>query len=187
MLGALLGDFVFGRQGLERFGDEERREILLHRRVDRFTDSHPDIVALRALFPEGPRRFAGIALDVYFDHLLARDWARWAGGDGHPDAALERFAKRAYGILESRLHELPPRLQAIVPAMRDRDWLTGYRDRASVDRAVSRIAHRLSRHGERLVACLPHLRWLELQGEAAFERFYPALIDFARSERATLD
>ena len=78
MLGALLGDFAFGRQGLERFGREAHREILLHRRIDRHTDTHPEVLALRACFADGTRRFAGIALDVYVDHLLARDWPRWS-------------------------------------------------------------------------------------------------------------
>ena len=67
MLGALLGDFVFGMSGPDAWPDEIRREILLHRRIDRFTDDHPVVVAARTRFPEGRRRYAGIALDVYYD------------------------------------------------------------------------------------------------------------------------
>src|ERR1043165_6125429 len=67
-----------------------RREIVVHRRIDRYTDAHPDVVAARALFPDGLRRYAGIVLDVHFDHLLARDWPRWDGG------SLAAFTARVY-------------------------------------------------------------------------------------------
>lgn len=182
MLGALLGDFVFGSSGLERFGAVARREILLHRRVDAFTDAHPAVAALRARFPDGRRRYAGIALDVYFDHLLARDWSRWA----MPGEALPAFTARAYAMLDARHDALPPRLQAIAPQMAAHDWLGGYRHRASVDRAVTRIAGRLSRHGERLVACLDDLPALEGEASAAFDALFPALGAFVEAERARM-
>ena len=179
MLGALLGDFVFGSSGLERFGAVAHREILLHRRIDAFTDAHPAVTALRARFPEGRRRYAGIALDVYFDHLLARDWSRWT-----PQEPLQAFTARAYAMLDARFDALPPRLQAIAPAMAANDWLGGYRYRASVDRAVARIAQRLSRNGDRLVACLDDLRGLEYEAGAAFDALFPALGAFVEAERA---
>jgi len=180
MLGALLGDFAFGSSGLERFGAEEHREVLLHRQVDRYTDTHPVVTALRAAFPEGQRRYAGIALDVYFDHLLARDWPRWS------DLPLDAFTARAYAILQRRHDELPARLQAIAPSIRTHDWLGSYAQRASVDRAITRIATRLSRNGDRLVACVAQLHALEDEAEAAFDRFFPALIGFVEAARGTL-
>ncbi|MFT3897742.1 MAG: ACP phosphodiesterase [Thermomonas sp.] len=170
ILGALLGDFVFGQAALRDWPAVVRREIVVHRHVDRFTDSHPDVVAARALFPDGLRRYAGIALDVHFDHLLARDWARRDGG------SLDDFTARVYRVLREHRDALPSRLRAIAPKMERNDWLGSYRERASVDHAVRGIATRLSRHGERLVECLPLLRTHEAGIDAAFERFFPDLI-----------
>ncbi|GAB1596870.1 acyl carrier protein phosphodiesterase [Lysobacter claricitrinus] len=178
MLGALLGDFVFGSSGLDAWGDVERREMLLHRRVDRFTDTHPAVTALRAHFPDGRRRYAGIVLDVYFDHLLARDWPRWS------DVPLDAFTARAYAMLRARQDELPPRLQAIVPRMAEHDWLGSYRERAHVDRAVARLAHRLSRNGDRLVAALEDFRDIERNAVAMFDDFYAELQAFVTRQRA---
>ena len=42
--------------------------VRLHRRVDVHTDAHPAVRAARALFVPPLRRYAGIALDVWFDH-----------------------------------------------------------------------------------------------------------------------
>ncbi|TZF90974.1 ACP phosphodiesterase [Cognatilysobacter lacus] len=182
LLGALLGDFALGSSGLERFGRVEHREILLHRRIDRFTDTHPVVTALREAFPEGRRRYAGIVLDVHFDHLLASQWSRWTASDADA-VSLDAFTSRVYTMLDTRVDDLPPRLHAIAPAMAARDWLGSYRERASVDRAVTRMATRLSRKGDRLIACLDDLERIESVASAGFEKFFPALVEFVDAQR----
>jgi acyl carrier protein phosphodiesterase len=180
ILGALLGDFVFGQAALADWPDAVRREIVVHRRVDRYTDAHPEVVGARALFPDGMRRYAGIVLDVHFDHLLARDWPRW------DDGSLEAFVARTYRVLRERRDALPPRLRAMAPRMEAHDWLGSYRRRDSVDHAVRGIATRLSRHGQRLVDCLPLMRANEAAIDAAFERFFPELIAAVPRLRAAI-
>ncbi len=181
MLGALLGDFVFGLSALADYSPVERREILVHRKVDRYTDDHPLVVQARDHFPDGLRRYAGIALDVYYDHLLARHWHRYS------DVALDAFTAPFYAYLLQRLDDLPERLRAIAPRIVAHDWLGSYRDRASVDLAVRRIALRLSRNGDRLVACLDALRAHEAAIAAGFDLFFPQLVAYTASARAALD
>jgi len=179
ILGALLGDFVFGQSNLADWPPLVRAEIVRHRRIDRYTDDHPAVAAARGLFDAaGLRRYAGIALDVYFDHCLARDWPRWN------EATLGEFTARVYRVLRAHSDELPPRLQAIAPRMAAHDWLGSYRERGNVDHAVRGIATRLSRNGERLVACLEVLRAHEAAVDAAFEAFFPDLVVAAERMRA---
>ena len=179
ILGAILGDFVFGHSVLQDWRPSVRIEIVRHRRIDRYTDDHPAVVEARALF--GPlRRYAGIVLDVYFDHCLAREWQRWN------DAPLDAFTARIYRVLDEHRDELPPRLQAVAPRMAAHDWLGSYRERSNVDHAVRGIAARLSRNGERLVECLDVLRANEAAVDAAFEVFFPDLIDAAERLRVEL-
>lgn len=177
ILGALLGDFVFGQSALEVWPPAVRAEIVRHRRIDRYTDDHPAVVATRTRFGD-LRRYAGIVLDVYFDHCLARDWARW---DATP---LDAFTGRVYRILDERRGLLPPRLAALAPRMAAHDWLGSYARRESVDAAVRGISTRLSRNGDRLVACLDVLRRDEDAAQAAFEEFYPNLVAAAARMRA---
>jgi acyl carrier protein phosphodiesterase len=180
MLGALLGDFVLGVSGPDLWPEPIRTEILLHRRIDRFTDAHPAVVAARALFPDGRRRFSGIALDVFYDHCLARSWPRWC------KVPLDEFSARFYAHLLRNRARLPTRLRSIAPQIARHDWLGSYRERASVDRAIARIATRLSRNADRLVACLEDLARHEDQFEASFEALFPDLIAFAREARTAL-
>lgn len=52
------------------------------------TDRHPVVQAARAGFEPGARRYAGILLDILYDHCLALDWARYS------DEPLAAFAQR---------------------------------------------------------------------------------------------
>ena len=170
ILGAILGDFVFGQSGLQDWSPAVRAEIVRHRRIDQYTDAHPAVVAARGLFDDaGLRRYAGIVLDVYFDHCLARGWSRWNEGP------LEDFTARVYRVLDEHRDQLPSRLRAIAPRMAAHDWLGSYANRANVDHAVRGIATRLSRNGDKLVACLDVLRVEEPRIDAAFDAFFPDL------------
>ncbi|MGY0504880.1 acyl carrier protein phosphodiesterase [Luteimonas sp. e5] len=180
ILGALLGDFVRGQAGLVEWPPVVRAEILRHRRIDRYTDQHPAVVAARGLFG-GLRRYAGIVLDVYFDHRLARDWARW---NAEP---LPAFSARVYRILAQHADVLPPRLAMIAPRMAAHDWLASYRLRDNVDAAIRGISTRLSRNGDRLLACLEVLRAHEEEIGATYDLFFPQLITAAAQMRLTAD
>ena len=178
ILGAILGDFVFGQSTLQDWPPAIRAEIVRHRRIDQYTDAHPAVATARGLFDAtGLRRYAGTVLDVYFDHCLARGWARWN------DRPLQDFTARIYRVLEDHREELPPRLQAIAPRMAAHDWLGSYRERGNVDHAVRGIATRLSRDGDKLVACLDVLRVKEVEIDAAFEAFFPDLVHAAAQMR----
>lgn len=178
ILGALLGDFVFGQSTLRDWPPAIRAEIVRHRRIDQYTDAHPAVVEARSLFDDaGLRRYAGIVLDVYFDHCLARGWARWN------DTPLTEFTARVYRVLHAHRGALPPRLHAIAPRMAAHDWLGSYADRASVDHAVRGIATRLSRNSDKLIACLDVLRVKEADIDIAFEAFFPDLVHAAARMR----
>lgn len=176
MLGALLGDFVKPHSD-DRFSIEMEAEILTHRKVDAFTDSHPIVLASKQLF-EGPsRRYSGILLDVFYDHLLAKEWARYS------DADLEEFIQRFYRALVLHADVLPARLAQAAPVMIEQDWLGSYREYAGVEIAIKRISTRLSRNGELLRDGLSDLREHYAQIEHGFHIFFPELIAFVETRR----
>ncbi|MDO4709791.1 MAG: ACP phosphodiesterase [Pseudomonadota bacterium] len=170
ILGAILGDFVRGQSALADWPAVVRQEILRHRQIDSYTDSHPETMQLRNLFAKGERRYAGIVLDMYFDHCLARDWSRWS------DKSLTQFCQRVYRILNTDLHRLPAPLAAQAPLMQAHDWLGNYQHLTGTARAIAGIARRLSRNGERLVACFHTLVQHQAEADAAFARFFPQLL-----------
>ncbi|XHY22957.1 Acyl carrier protein phosphodiesterase [Vibrio sp. NH-UV-68] len=70
LLGNLLGDFVKGNPDTQ-YPAMISQGVRLHRFVDSYTDSHSQVEQIRALFPNGVRRYSGIALDMFWDHCLA--------------------------------------------------------------------------------------------------------------------
>ena len=177
MLGAILGDFVKGSD-TSPYPDEVAREIRIHRLVDAYTDTHPATHAAKALFAPAHRRFAGIVLDVYHDHLLTRHWARF--GD-EPLAAME---DRFYAALVRHQALLPPRLAAIAPRMIAQRWLSGYGSVEGFERTVHRLATRLSRQQEVLVASIADVHTHEARIEAGFLAFMPELVRHVAQLRA---
>jgi acyl carrier protein phosphodiesterase len=96
---------------------------------------------------------------------------------------LGNFTARGYRVRHDHRDGLPARLQATAPRMAAHDWLGSYSKRANVDDAVRGIANRLSRNGDKLVACLEVLRNHEPSVDATFEMFFPDLIESAARMR----
>jgi len=138
-MGAMLGDFVRGRSALQAFAPPVQRGILLHRRIDAYTDALPEIAALRAWFPDGFRRYGGIIIDLGIDHELARNWGRWSR------QTLEAFDGGVREMLDRRAGEVPPELSRFMDYADRRGLFAGYRDQAEILHSLRGIGRRLSR------------------------------------------
>lgn len=177
LLGSLYGDFVKGRlQG--HFSAEIEGAIQLHRRIDMFTDRHPLVDQALSRFSQTRRRYAGIVIDVFFDHCLARDWALYAS------EPLERFTGEVYRLLAAEPN-LPGRLADIAPHMAAHDWLGSYREFAVLERVLGGISRRLSRP-EELAAAMDELQVLYEPLSEDFRAFYPQLQGFAELQLRSL-
>jgi len=142
-LGSLLGDFARGL-AVERLPREVREGLEEHRAVDRFFDAAPEVRAAHGMFPPELRRFAGIFIDVFVDHALARHWERLR--PAHiGDAPLADVTASLYGALQDYADLLPPRLCEVAPYMIRDDWLAGYGELANIERALHGLARRLRR------------------------------------------
>ena len=164
LLGSLYGDFVKGPLAGQWPAPIEA-SIRLHRRIDAFTDAHPQVVAARARFPAARRRYAGILLDLFFDHCLARHWQCFAV------QPLDDFAAQVYRVLAAE-PALPPRLAQVAPRMAAQDWLGSYRDFAVLEQVLRGMQRRLSKP-EGLDGAMDELQALYQPLSEDFLAFYP--------------
>ena len=174
LLGSLYGDFVKGPLD-GRWPADIESAIRLHRRIDAFTDGHPLILQAKQRFPVERRRVAGILLDVFFDHCLARDWEHYA------PLPLEAFTRRVYQVLDAE-PRLPDRLALIAPRMAAQDWLGSYREFETLERVIQGMASRLSRPGV-LAGAMAELDALYPDLHQDFQAFYPELQRFAERQQ----
>ena len=179
MLGGLIADFVRGHVD-PRLPRGVRHGIALHRSIDVFTDAHADVVAARALFEPPFRRYAGILLDVWFDHRLARQWDRFGTG------SLHAFSHEVQALLVRRQAEVPAEMHGFVRYLLAHDLPGRYRERDAIEHALRGIATRLSRANP-LAGAMPVLECHAAAIEPHFTAFFPQLAAHARAERERLD
>lgn len=134
-VGGLVGDFVKGPLP-GTLPPDLARGVALHRAIDRFADEHPAFRRSRARVSAPRRRWSGVLVDIFYDHLLARDWGAW-----HPDA-LRDYAQGVYAEALARSSALPPGCPPVLQRMASDDWLSAY---AGVDGLALTLARMGSR------------------------------------------
>ena len=171
-LGGLMGDFVHGQPD-PTLPERLIAGIRLHRAIDVYTDSHAEVAAARALLPPPYRRYGGILLDMWFDHLLARDFPRWSA------RGLESYSSGVRQLLHRHEPLLPPGLLRFRHYMEAHALPAGYARPEEMAAALDGISYRLSRANP-VGEALPVLVGLDAPLRVRFEAFFPQLQAFAR-------
>jgi acyl carrier protein phosphodiesterase len=110
-----------------------------HLKIDAFTDTHPVFLRSKARFSPPLRRFAGILVDVIYDHFLARDWTCFSS------QPLRQFADEFYDSLVEHRTAIPLIAFERLEPMKSDDWLCSYAEIDGVATALGRISRRLRR------------------------------------------
>jgi acyl carrier protein phosphodiesterase len=169
-VGAMLGDFVKGA-AKNNYAPVIQRNIELHRRIDSFTDAHPIVRMSKTVVSAERRRFAGVLLDIFFDHYLAKHWQQFS------QIPLHSFTTNVYAALGQHYEILPERLQRMLPFMRAEDWLGSYARLEWIELTLQRMARRL-RRSDPLASGVMELHHNYAQFEANFLAFFPAVQSF---------
>ncbi|MBD1882617.1 DUF479 domain-containing protein [Microcoleus sp. FACHB-45] len=171
LIGNLLGDFVKGT-ALNLYPEEIRKGIDLHRKVDSYTDSHPIVRSSKSLVSSQRRRFAGVLIDVFYDHFLAKNWLEYS------EIPLRDFSQDVYKILQDNRDILPDSLQRVLPTIIARDLLSSYQEIAEIGITLTRMSARLKRTNN-LASGIEDLTANYQRLESDFRDFFPDLIKYA--------
>jgi acyl carrier protein phosphodiesterase len=168
MLGGLFGDFVRGRRALKAFPEPVRQGIVLHRYVDRCTDHSTVVKKLRRQFPREFRRYAGIIIDMAFDHELAANWWRYMPG------SLERFDMEIRDLLRDNADLVPEKLNVFMRYADRHGLFTAYREKDVTLYALAGVGTRLSRPNplHRVSEIWPQLA---PEFKLSFRQFFPQI------------
>lgn len=175
IIGNFIADHVKGNK-IASFSPAIRAGISLHRSIDQFTDSHPvvreSVERIRAEF----RKYAGVVVDMYFDHFLSAGWADWS------TEPLQDFTARMYAIINASEGILPPRTKHMIPYMTNHDWLGSYGNFDGLNRALSGMARRTPFYSNMETAS-ETLRIDYAFYQDSFNRFFPELIRHSNKVR----
>ena len=170
MIGGLLGDFVKGSIG-NRYLPLISKGIELHRKIDSYTDNHRLFLASKNIVSPQRRRFAGIMIDLFYDHFLAIHWYNYS------KIPLNIFSQQVYEILMKNQELFPGTLSRILPYMVEQDWLTSYQDVNNIGKALNRISIRF-KYKNTLFNSVEELESNYSLFEEYFHNFFPDLIDY---------
>jgi acyl carrier protein phosphodiesterase len=128
-LGNFIGDYVKGKN-FDRFPEGVRKGIILHRAIDSFTDKHSSTHFCIDLLRPGYGKYAGVVVDVLFDHVLANEWTKYSQAD------LKSFSRSFYYQMVLRYSLLPDRVKRFLPFIIQSNRLYSYRTKEGVKKAI---------------------------------------------------
>lgn len=133
----LYGDFIKGSH-LSHLPEIIQRGIQLHRRIDTFIDRHPVIHELLPVLRKELPKVAGIAIDIYFDHLLAKNWTSF-----HPQP-LDAYLQAIYAQMDPEDSHYSTEYRSFLRNLIRHNWISHYPTLDAVDRMSRSISSQLS-------------------------------------------
>ncbi len=174
VVGNFIGDYVKGKKYLN-YPAEIQKGILLHRNIDSFTDGHLKFREAKKLFRPDFGLYSGVVVDLFFDHLLAKNWYSYS------NLPLRDFTKWVHAVLLSNYRHLPARVKGFLPWLIQNRRLESYAQKSGISRSLEAMSRYTSLPGktERAIEILTE-QFMFL--EHNFSGFMQDVLEFAETE-----
>jgi acyl carrier protein phosphodiesterase len=171
LAGNFLGDFIKGdpEHPRHKLTPAEVAGVRLHRAIDSFTDDHAEVAAVRDLLRPRCHKYAGPAVDIFFDHFLAANFAVLTS------ESLPRFTRYFYDTLQQNNLHFPDPANRMLTALVQYDWIRHYPTIEGIDRSLKGVSRRTAFPSGLDTAVEDLERFYGEIGER-FNRFWPELV-----------
>jgi len=116
----LHGEYIKGNS-FENSPKSIQAGVRLHRFIDHTIDTHPAVKELlHELYPLLPK-VSGVAIDLFFDHLLAKYWQRYHSSN------LDSYLAEFYAFESDLTPHFHPKFIEQIRRMREIKWLSHYK------------------------------------------------------------
>ncbi|MEO8253742.1 MAG: acyl carrier protein phosphodiesterase [Flavobacterium sp.] len=134
-IGNFMADGIRGKQ-FETYPLAIQKGILLHRAIDTFTDAHPIFRESTKRLHERYHHYAGVIVDIFYDHFLAKNW------NNYSDQTLEKYVASFYESLHENYTLLSERTQKMLPIMEQENWLLSYQSIEGIHQILTQMDRR---------------------------------------------
>lgn len=170
-IGNFIADNVKGKD-YEEFPLKIKIGILLHRKIDWYTDNHDLVKKSKRRLNKRYGHFKGIVIDILYDHFLAKNWSNYSS------TPLPEYTQSFYTSLQDNYHWLPEKTRFMMPYMIKADWISNYAFISGIESVLIGMNRRTKERGQ------IHLAIEDLQSnykelEEDFTLFFKDLSDFA--------
>lgn len=160
----------------ENYSGDLRRGILLHRKIDSFTDVHPTVYKSAHRLFKRFRHYNGVINDVFYDHFLAKNWT-----DYH-NQNLDKYIAEFYDLIDNNFDRLPPQTQYLFPYMKKQNWLLSYKDTEGIEQILYRMSQRI-KGGYELDKAIDELEAYYADYEREFTSFFSEIRSYVEQEK----
>lgn len=157
------------------YDSELKKGILLHRFIDRFTDSHPIYRKSKHRLHEKYGHYSGVIMDILYDHFLAKNWATYS------EIPLAEFAATFYELVQDHETLLTERAKSMVPYMIKNNWLVAYASISGLEMILVQMDYR-TKHRVHMQEAVIELLKFYSDFEDEFTQFFDELIDFCQQK-----
>ncbi len=135
--GNLIADFYKG-SSYKILPKNIQKGIVLHRKIDSCTDSHPVTHELKKCIREVTGRYSGIAVDMFYDHFLALKWANYS------ELSLSVYCESVYRDLKANLEQVNFNSQSLINKLIEYRWIESYGDLIKLRKILKQMAQRFN-------------------------------------------
>ncbi len=168
MVANLNGDFIKGNQ-YDKLPSILKEGVILHRKIDDFIDTDEEVLLLKRHLSLKLPKVSAIAIDLYFDHLLARNWEKYH------TKKLTPFLEDFY-MHEITFHDhLHPKFKYLLERLKSDRWMNNYVNKSGLNHAAIGLSKRISFPNE-LHKALVVFEENEALITKVFEEFMPKAI-----------
>jgi acyl carrier protein phosphodiesterase len=171
LAGNFFADFIKGKQALAGIDPAIVRGIALHRQIDAFTDTHVIVSQSKNRLRTKYRHYAGVIVDVFYDHFLARNWSEY-----HRQP-LPAYTQAVYKTIHKYLSDSPSGFSYMFHYMEKSDWLFNYSKVEGISRALSGMSQRTP-YESKMDQAVQDLKAYYDDFEKEFKSFFPELERF---------
>ncbi|NUY79864.1 DUF479 domain-containing protein [Flavobacterium sp. MAH-1] len=166
-IGNFMADGIRGKE-YETMHPDIQKGVMLHRFIDTYTDSHPVFRKSTKRLHEKYHHYAGVIVDVVYDHFLAKNWSRYS------DEKLEDFVDNFYRSLESNYDLLTDKTKGMMPYMIKYNWLWDYQFVDGIARILYQMDQR-TRNNSKMQFAIEELKEFYTEFESEFIEFFEDL------------
>lgn len=177
-IGNFMADGIRGKH-FETFPMEIQKGIILHRAIDTFTDAHPVFRQSTKKLHSRYHHYAGVIVDVFYDHFLAKNWSVYSNEN------LEEYIQLFYTSLKDNHPILTERTIGIMPYMFEQNWLSSYQTIEGINTILTQMDSR-TKNKSKMRFATDELKEFYTEFEQDFTLFFEDLRDHAREKLITL-
>lgn len=173
-IGNFIADSVRGKH-FQHFPLEVQKGIILHRAIDTFTDAHPIFRKSTKKLHARYHHYAGVIVDVFYDHFLAKNWTKYS------QESLTEFVAHFYDSMNKNISILPERIKEILPYMIRENWLVSYQTVEGIKYILTKMDQRTANQSKMRFST-EELQEHYSEFEQEFTAFFEELTTFVKQK-----